>query len=138
MIGRIDFATKPKNSDGLFWKFSHICTLNILFNFFEFFNINLIIFRHGWLVFALPTWKKYWFLDFQRVHWPSLRSSWTNCWNSMKNNDLQQRGRINLTNFFVICAPYNASYFLHLIENIFMYVLRMHDFTSYGSNLQIS
>jgi len=47
----------------------------------------------------------------------------------MKNNDLQQRGRINLTIFFVICAPYNASYFLHLIENIFMYVQRMHDFT---------
>ena len=107
------------------------------FIFFNIFTINMIIFRHGWLVFALPTWKKYWFLDFQRVHWPSFRSSWTNCWNSMKSNDLQLRGRINLTIFFVICAPYNASYFLHLIENIFMYVLRMHDFTWYSSILQI-
>ena len=28
IVTKIDFATKPKNSDGLFWNFSHDCTLN--------------------------------------------------------------------------------------------------------------
>jgi len=40
----------------------------------------------------------------------------------MKNNNLQQTETTHqFDDFFVICAPYNASHFLHLIENIFMY-----------------
>jgi len=49
----------------------------------------------------------------------------------MKNNNLQQTQRINLTIFFCHLVTYNASYFLHLIENIFMYYARLYIVVTY-------